>query len=90
MATTRSSLNIKLQNVIEFPTCAEVTLDVTLYNPRTSKVASLYHGVTEVDQEEDRASAHDRCRVYDNLAFWVFSVTFVVFCFAYGGICLSH
>ena len=44
---------------------------------------------SEVDQEHS-ASAHDRCRVYDNLAFWVFSVTFVVFCFAYGGICLSH
>ena len=49
---SRGGLNIKLQNPIEFPTSALLTLDVTLYNPRTSKAASLFHGDTELDDHE--------------------------------------
>ena len=45
---------------------------------------------TEGDEEEENRSANNRCRVYDNFAFWIFSATFVVFCFTYGIICLSH
>ena len=48
---------------------------------------------SESDLEEHRqgpTSASNQCRIYDRFAFWIFSVTFVVFCFAYGVICCSQ
>ena len=48
---------------------------------------------SESDLEEHRqgtTSASKRCRIYDRFAFWIFSLTFVVFCFAYGAICCSQ
>ena len=44
----------------------------------------------EEDQRYESTSASNRGRIYDKFAFWIFSVTFVVFCFAYGVICCSQ
>ena len=59
----------------------------------TSKVPATRNTMVVIEQEitstTDR-SANDRCRLYDNYAFWIFSLTFLAFCLAYGIVCLSH
>ena len=55
------------------------------------KLASKLSSETDGEGPRNgRVSTSTRCRIYDRFAFWIFTVTFVVFCFAYGAICCSQ